>query len=136
MDPVQSRGPWTPGPGFVPTPSLQVARQLFATSRISSNFLHSEQFLQLSSYSEMLEQLLVLKLAFLPYFTMFPVEKKAKSSSWDRSCVQDKSSRARTAVFRENSKWWTKIHTRLTRSASGEEVIEQFYWLITFFGFD
>ena len=26
--------------------------------------------------------------------------------------------------------------TRLTRSASGEEVIEQFYWLITFFGFD
>ena len=83
----------------------------------------------------MLEQLLVLELAFLPYFTMFPV-KKAKSSRWGRSWVQDKSSRARTAVLRENSKWWTKIHTRLTRSASGEEVIHQFYWLITFFGFN
>ena len=145
MDLVHESGPWTRSKVGVHGPLVHVLSpplhykllgNFLATSRISSNFLHSEQFLQLSSYSEMLEQLLVLKLAFLPYFTMFPVEKKAKSSSWGRSCVQDKSSRARTAVFRENSKWWTKIHTRLTRSASGEEVIEQFYWLITFFGFD
>ena len=41
--------------------------------------------------------------------------------SWGRSWAQDKSSRAaRSAVFRENSKWWTKIHTRLT-CVSGEE---------------
>ena len=53
---------------------------------VSTNFLHSEQFLQLYSNSEISEQLLVLKLAFLPYFTMFqqtiyefPVKKGAKS---------------------------------------------------------
>ena len=41
--------------------------------------------------------------------------------SWGRSWAQDKSNRAaRSAVFRENSKWWTKIHTRLT-CVSGEE---------------
>ena len=42
-----------------------------SNSRISSNFLDSEQFLLLSSYSEISQRLLVLKLAFLPYFTMF-----------------------------------------------------------------
>ena len=86
----------------------------------------------------MLEQLLVLKLAFLPYFRMFPVKKSQipPPPPWGRSWVQDKSSQAaRTAVFRA-SKWWTKIHTRLTRSASGEEVIQQFYWLITIFCFN
>ena len=53
---------------------------------VSTNFLHSEQFLQLSSNSEISEQLLVLKLAFLPHFIMFqqaiyefPVKKGAKS---------------------------------------------------------
>ena len=42
-----------------------------ATFFYSSNFLHSEQFLQLSFNSKISEQLLVFKLAFLPYFTMF-----------------------------------------------------------------
>ena len=43
------------------------------------------------------------------------------SRSWSRSWARDDSSRAaRSAVFRENSKWWTKIHTRLT-CVSGEE---------------
>ena len=85
MDLVHESGPWTRSKVGVHGPLVHVLSpplhykllgNFLATSRISSNFLHSEQFLQLSSYSEMLEQLLVLKLAFLPYFTMFPVEKK------------------------------------------------------------
>ena len=40
----------------------------------------------------------------------------------------------------ENSKWWTlwwtKIHTRLTWVSRVKKVIQQFYWLITFFGFN
>ena len=58
-----------------------------ATSRISSNFFNSEQLLQLSSNSAILEHLLVLKLAFFPYFATFqqtiyefPVKKGAKST--------------------------------------------------------
>ena len=54
-------------------------------------------------------------------------------------CAQDKRKRAaRSAVFRENSKWWTNILlilTRLTWLSRVKKVIEQFYWLITFFGF-
>ena len=38
-----------------------------------SNFLHSEEFLLLSSNSELSGQLLVLKLVFLRYFNMFYV---------------------------------------------------------------
>ena len=38
---------------------------------VSSNLLHSQQFLLLSSNSEISERLLVLKLAFLPYFAIF-----------------------------------------------------------------
>ena len=53
---------------------------------------------------------------------------------------EDKRSRAaRSAVFRENSKWWTKIPltlTQLTWVSRVKKVIEQFYWLITFFGFN
>ena len=49
---------------------------------------------------------------------------------WGWSWAQDKSSRAaRSTAFRENSKWWTKIHTRLIC------VIQHFYWLITLFFF-
>ena len=58
----------------LPTSCLATFWQLLlfpATFSISSNFLRSEQFLLLSSNSEISEQLLVLKLAFLPYFTMF-----------------------------------------------------------------
>ena len=52
----------------------------------------------------------MLKLAFIPYFTMsiyeFPVKKGAKSPPplpWGTSWAQDKSSRAaRSAVFSEN----------------------------------
>ena len=55
-----------------------------------------------------------------------------------RSWAQEKSSRAaRSVVFRENSKWWTKILlilTQLTWLSRVKKVIEQFYWLITFFG--
>ena len=51
-----------------------------------------------------------------------------------RGRTQDKSGRAaRSAVFRENSKWWTKIYTRLTSVSRVKKVIQQFYWLITFF---
>ena len=54
-----------------------------------------------------------------------------------RSWEQDKSSQAaRSGVFRENSKWWTKIHTPLTWVSRVKKVIQQFYWLITFFGFN
>ena len=53
------------------------------------------------------------------------------------SWAQDKSSRvARLAVLRENSKWWTKIHPRLTWMSRVKNVFQQFYWLITFFGFN
>ena len=56
---------------------------------------------------------------------------------WGRSWAQDKSCRAaRSAVFRQNSKWWTKVHTRLTWVSRVKKVIQQFYWLITFFVFN
>ena len=68
---------------------------------------------------------------------MFPVKKEPNSPPWGRSWEQDKSSRAAwSVVFRENSKWWTKIHTRLTWVSWVKKVIQQFYWLITFFGFN
>ena len=55
---------------------------------------------------------------------------------WGRSWAQDEISRAaRAAVCRENSKWWTKIHTRLTRVSRMERDIQPFFWFITFFGF-
>ena len=54
-----------------------------ATCCVSSNFLHSEKILQLSSNYEISEQLLTLKLAFIPYCTTvqltifaFPVKKE------------------------------------------------------------
>ena len=68
---------------------------------------------------------------------MFPVKKEPNPPPWGRSWEQDKSSRAAwSVVFRENSKWWTKIHTRLTWVSWVKKVIQQFYWLITFFGFN
>ena len=99
---------------------------------ILSNFSCSLLILRCrSSYS------LVLKLAFLPYFTMFPVKKEPNPSPWGRSWEQDKSSRAAwSAVFRENVKWWTKIYTRLTWVSRVKKVIQQFYRHITFFGFN
>ena len=63
----------------------------------------------------------------------------AKSYPWGRSWSQDKSSRAARctwAFFRENSKWWKNIHTGLTWVSRVKKVIEQFYWLITFFSFN
>ena len=66
--------------------------------------------------------------------------KRGQIPTWGRSWAQDKRSRAaRSAVFRENSKWWTKILltlTQLTWVSRVKKVIEQFYWLITFFGFN
>ena len=63
-----------------------------------------------------------------------------KSPPSGRSWAQDKRSRAaRSAVFRENSRWWTKILltlTQLTWVSREKKVIEQFYWLISFFGFN
>ena len=41
-----------------------------AFHKLLRNFLHSEQFLMLSSNSEISQQLLMFKLTFLPYFTM------------------------------------------------------------------
>ena len=53
---------------------------------------------------------------------------------------EDKRSRAaRSAVFRENSKWSTKILLilpKLTLVSRVKKVIEQFYWLITFLDFN
>ena len=56
--------------------------------------------------------------------------------SWGRSWAQDESSwAARSAVFIENSKWWTKIHTRLT-CVSGEQghssflLIHKTFWFL------
>ena len=77
MDLVHESGPWTRSKVGVHGPLVHVLSPPLHY-KLLGNFLHSEQFLQLSSYSEMLEQLLVLKLAFLPYFTMFPVEKKSQ----------------------------------------------------------
>ena len=66
--------------------------------------------------------------------------KRGQIPTSGRSWAQDKRSRAaRSAVFRENSKWWTKILlilTQLTWVSRVKKVIEQFYWLITFFGFN
>ena len=68
---------------------------------------------------------------------MFPVKKEPNPSPCGRSWEQDKSSQAAwSAAFRENSKWWTKIHTRLTWLSRVKKVIQQFYWFITFFGFN
>ena len=129
-----------PPPLSLLSPLLRAFHKLLgnflATARISSNFFvsinflhsHFEKFLYLSSNSEILEQLLVLRLAFLPYFTNVLVDNlriscKKKSQiltappSTDRSWAQDESSRAaRSAVYRENSKWRTKIHTVSIRS--------------------
>ena len=58
---------------YVTTPRAfhKLLGNFLATSRISRNFFRSEQFLELSSNSEISEQLLVLLVAFHPYFTMF-----------------------------------------------------------------
>ena len=76
---------------------------------------------------------------FFHIFSMFPAKKEPnplpppRGRSWEKN----KSSRApRWGVFRENSKWWTKIHTPLTWVSRVKKVIQQFYWLITFFGFN
>ena len=52
----------------------------------------------------------------------FPIKKmEPNPPPWGRSWAQDKSSRAaRPTAFRENSKRWTKINTRLI-CVSGEE---------------
>ena len=66
----------------------------------------------------------MLKVAFLSYFVIcYPVKKEQNPPPWGRSWAQDKSSRvARSAVFRENSKWWTKILSHSTDlSVSSEE---------------
>ena len=103
--------------------STSCSGNFLATFFVSRNFWHSEQFRKLScSNPEISKQLLELKLTFRPCFTIFqqtmykfPVKKEPNPSPWGRSCAQDKSSRAaRSAVFKENSKWWTKIHTRLS----------------------
>ena len=45
----------------------------------------------------------------------FLYKKEPNPPPWGRSWAQDKGSwAARSAIFRENSKWWTKIHTPLT----------------------
>ena len=99
-----------------------------ATARISSNFLHSDQVLQLSSSSEISKQLLVLKLTFLSYFTMsqqtiyeFPVKREPNPPPWGRSWA---------AVFRENSKWWTKILTRLSEEGHSAILLAHYiFWI-------
>ena len=90
----------------------------------------------------MSEQVLVLKLAFLQCFTTFPVKKELNPPPPPppppgQIMEQVKSSRAaRSAICGENSKWWTTIHTRLTWGSRVKKVIQQFYWFITFFGFN
>ena len=58
---------------YVTTPMAfhKLVGNFLPTSRISSNFFRSEQFLEPSSNSEISEQLLVLLVAFHPYFTTF-----------------------------------------------------------------
>ena len=104
-----------------------------ATVFVSSNFLRSEQFLQLSSNSEVSKQVLVLKLVFLPHFTMFqktiyefPVKKEPNSSPWARSWAQDKSGwAARSAVLRGV--------VGLCRAIQGyaEQCQKQIYYILT-----
>ena len=79
---------------------LATSRIFRANLFVQSNFLHSEQFVQLFSNSQTSEQLLVL-LALLSYFTMFkqtihefPVKKEPNPPPWGISLAQDKSSRA------------------------------------------
>ena len=65
----------------------------------------------------------------------FIVKKKEPNPHpWGKSWGKDESSWARWVVFRENSKLWTKIHTRLTWVSRVRKVVQQFYWLITIFG--
>ena len=63
-------------------------------------------------------------------------KKEPNPHPWGRSWGKDESSRARGVVFRENSKLWTKIHTRLTcLSVSSEEGRPTILFrLITIFG--
>ena len=111
-----------------------------ATSRIfranlfvQSNFLHTQQFLQLFSNSEISEQLLVL-LALLSYFTMF------------QQTIHEFPVKKRSQILPPRADHWRKIKVAglLGRGAQrkfemvGEDykkVIQQFYWLITFSGF-
>ena len=52
----------------------------------------------------------------------FLLKKEPNPPPWGRSWAQDKSSRlARSAVFRENSKWWCEDSHLTDSSVSGEE---------------
>ena len=102
-------------------------------------FLHSEQFLYLSSNYDISEQLLVLKLAFLLYQLHVLVDNlwiscKKRSQilplpPWGRSRRKIKVAGLLSQRFleTENSKWWTlrwtKIHTRLTWVSRVKKVI-------------
>ena len=111
------KGSHNPRQGFP-----QVARQLFSNfwyleqlfNFVSNNILLSEQFLSFSSNSQIPEQPLELKLAFL--------KKRPDPTPWDRSWAQDVCSRAaRSVVFKRNG----------GRNLSPvKKVIQQFHWLI------
>ena len=55
----------------------------------------------------------MLKLAFLPIYE-FPVKKETYPPLPGADHGPIAGLLIRSAVFRENSKWWTKIHSRLT----------------------
>ena len=104
-----------------------------ATSCISSNFFSFQATfcipsnIQLSIISEELEQLLVLKLALLPHFTVikqtiyqFSVKQSQIPllSRADHGCKMHAAGLLRLKNI--HSKWWKKIHTRLTGVSPGK----------------
>ena len=69
---------------------------------------------------------------FSTQFMNFLLKKGPNPPPWGRSWAPDRSSRARSAVFGENSKLWTKVFTWLTWVSRVKKVVQQFVFCIYF----
>ena len=117
-----------------------------ATSCISSNFFCFEQLIcilnNFSSYFLILTYrssffclnwpFFHISQCFSTQFMNFLLKKGPNPPPWGRSWAPDRSSRARSAVFGENSKLWTKVFTWLTWVSRVKKVVQQFVFCIYF----
>ena len=118
-----------------------------ATPCISSNFFRFEQFICILNNFSSYFLILTCRSSFLclnwPFFHMsqcfstqfmnFLLKKGPNPPPWGRSWAPDRSSRARSGVFGENSKLWTKVLTWLTWVSRVKKVVKQFAFCIYFF---
>ena len=118
-----------------------------ATPCISSNFFRFEQLICVLNNFSSYFLILTYRSSFLclnwPFFHMsqcfstqfmnFLLKKGPNPPPWGRSWAPDRSSRARLAVFGENSKLWTKVLTWLTWVSRVKKVVQQFVFCTYFF---